>query len=197
MGIYDAMNRGLARARGEWVLFLNGGDFLYGSQTLECLSALLRDIQGPWTYGTLAVQMADKSWQLRSSKVNIAKAYWAKDWFPHPSIVARRSFLSEVGGYSISWKISADQEWALRLHSSYDCVPIPLTISCLTYGGLSASNSLWHRELEFCRIRHAHEKLLLRSKAVDQLATFALFLWRCVKLRMLGGSRKEPLRNCF
>ena len=196
-GMYDAMNRGFAKARGEWVLFLNGGDYFYENQTLERLSALLRDMDELWAYGGLELQMPDRSWQLRDSIVDVRKVYWARDWFPHPSIVAKRSLFEKVGGYTTSFGVSADQEWALRLHRSCGSVAVPFTVSCLTYGGMSASISLWNREREFRRIRCAHEEFLFRSGSLDQLATWVLFLWRCVKLRFLGGSSREPLRGCF
>lgn len=42
-GIYNAMNKGIAQARGEYCLFLNAGDSLYSHDTIESVLPLLGD----------------------------------------------------------------------------------------------------------------------------------------------------------
>ncbi len=42
-GIYDAMNKGLEAAKGEWIFFLGADDMLYDPLTIEDVSSQLRD----------------------------------------------------------------------------------------------------------------------------------------------------------
>jgi putative colanic acid biosynthesis glycosyltransferase len=50
-GIYDAMNKGLARASGEYVLFLNARDTFAGARVLESVAARLRQSEADFLYG--------------------------------------------------------------------------------------------------------------------------------------------------
>jgi putative colanic acid biosynthesis glycosyltransferase len=45
-GVYDAMNRGLRRARGRYVLFMNAGDRFAGPDSLACITDALRAAPG-------------------------------------------------------------------------------------------------------------------------------------------------------
>lgn len=43
-GIYNALNKGISRISGDWVIFLGAGDELYASDTLEVLSIILSGV---------------------------------------------------------------------------------------------------------------------------------------------------------
>ena len=44
-GIYDAMNKGLSKAKGQYILFLNGGDSLYDTNTLQDIVDRMNECQ--------------------------------------------------------------------------------------------------------------------------------------------------------
>lgn len=51
-GLYDAMNRAVARARGEYICFINSGDFLFDRNTLKSVATWLKKQPGmDWYYG--------------------------------------------------------------------------------------------------------------------------------------------------
>ena len=54
-GLYDAMNKGLAMATGDFVQFLNGGDHLHAPDTMEKLAALVTPQTGVLYGETLLV----------------------------------------------------------------------------------------------------------------------------------------------
>ena len=43
-GIYNALNKGISRASGDWLLFLGAGDELYANDTLDRLSKTLQQV---------------------------------------------------------------------------------------------------------------------------------------------------------
>lgn len=112
-GIYDAMNKGLALATGEYVLFLNSGDELYEDMTLEKVigSADNADIY----YGETKLINEEREvigdrrhktperfdWKSFKYGMNIC----------HQAIYIRRSLTSP---YDTQYKLSADIDWIIR-----------------------------------------------------------------------------------
>ena len=58
-GIYNAMNKGIAHARGEWLQFLNSGDWLYENTTLE--KVFSKEYDADVIYGNAIVQIDGKN----------------------------------------------------------------------------------------------------------------------------------------
>lgn len=112
-GIYDAMNKGLSLATGDYVLFMNSGDEIYAPDTVEKVfySALNADIY----YGE--TEMYNEDWQSLGQRRHKAPASFTwKDFrygmsISHQAIYIRRS-LTEP--YDLSYKLSSDIDWILK-----------------------------------------------------------------------------------
>ena len=118
-GIYDGMNKGLRRASGEFVGFLNADDVLADPEAIARMASLLeRSPQADALYADLVYVKADdlravvRHWH---SGV-FARASLRRGWMPpHPTFYLRRSRLADIGEFDIRLRIAADYDFMLRL----------------------------------------------------------------------------------
>ena len=111
-GIYDAMNKGLRLASGDWVLFLNAGDVLLPG----ALGALpLRETDADFLAGRAVVD-ENGSDRLIVPFGGAAPSHEALFLHPvsHQALFTRRETLLRAGGYDRSYRILADWAFALR-----------------------------------------------------------------------------------
>ena len=116
-GIYNAMNKGIGRARGEYLLFLNSGDSLVSPDVLERVSkAVEKEGMPPILYGNIIKLFPDGRKQ-RTSFINgkeiTLKVFYSLS-LPHPSSFIRRSLFDKYGLYDESLKIVSDWKWFLQ-----------------------------------------------------------------------------------
>jgi glycosyltransferase involved in cell wall biosynthesis len=113
-GIYDAMNKGLALATGDYVLFMNSGDEIYAAETVTEVfeSAPGADIY----YGE--TEMYDGQWNSLGQRRHRAPETFNWHSFKygmsisHQAIYVKRS-LAEP--YDLQYKYSADIDWIIRV----------------------------------------------------------------------------------
>jgi glycosyltransferase involved in cell wall biosynthesis len=112
-GIYDAMNKGLALASGEYILFMNSGDELYAADTVENVFASAPDAD--IYYGE--TEMYNEDWKsLGQRRHKAPETFSWKDFkygmsISHQAIYIRRS-LTEP--YDPQYKLSADIDWIIK-----------------------------------------------------------------------------------
>lgn len=113
-GIYDAMNKGLKRAGGDYVIFINAGDELANENVLaEMMSAC--DGSDVYYGDTLIVDSERRVLGKRRHsppRTLTWKSFQMGMLVSHQSILARRSICPE---YNLQYKISADIDWTIRL----------------------------------------------------------------------------------
>ena len=112
-GIYDAMNKGLKHATGDYILFLNAGDELFSKDTLSQIFALGdADVY----YGNTAV-IAESGKILGDRRLSPPEMLtWKSLKFgmcvSHQSFIAKRSLCEN---YDLKYLISADIDWVISV----------------------------------------------------------------------------------
>ncbi|MCA1745155.1 MAG: glycosyltransferase [Bacteroidales bacterium] len=117
-GIYDAMNKGLKRAKGDVVGFLHADDRFAHPQVLQDIMAVFEKKPIDALYGDLQyVTSFEPLNVLRHWKSGVYSPHLIKQgWMPpHPTVYFKRALLHQIGYFNTSFKIAADYDWLLRL----------------------------------------------------------------------------------
>lgn len=104
-GIYDAMNKGLGLASGEWISFQNDGDRL-----LKTPYDALREAIG--RYDIVAFSVDSEGGVIKPRK-GITLHF--RNTLPHQGLFYKRECLLSVNGYNLEYKILSDYDLNLRL----------------------------------------------------------------------------------
>lgn len=156
-GIYDAMNKGLADAEGDYVIFLNAGDTFHSTGTLSDIIRVIRDNDMPGVvYGQTDIVDGDDR-HLVGERHLRAPETLTLDSFKQGMVVCHQAFVALrriVSRYNLTYKYSADYEWCLRiLQHSRNNVYIPDVLVDYRRHGASTEHrlsSLWERYRIMC-----------------------------------------------
>lgn len=115
-GIYEAMNRGIALARGQYVIFLNSDDCYHNADGLAAaVKALEHDASCDFTFGPITpVGPHTRHSPHRNPEARLHK-FTVFCTIPHPSILYRRQLLLDMGGYDVRYRSAADYDLNLRI----------------------------------------------------------------------------------
>jgi glycosyltransferase involved in cell wall biosynthesis len=111
-GIYDAMNKAVRLARGEWVYFLNAGDRLADEKTLADLVAAARPQDGV-VYGDVVYFGDHGERRKRFDWVTPGNLVYGD--LCHQAAIARRRYFTEVGPFDLAYRWNADFDWLLKV----------------------------------------------------------------------------------
>ena len=140
-GLYDAMNKGLSLATGEYVWFLNAGDEVHDGQVLSRLFHAFESQADVYYSDALFVRDNGEAVGLRSEVTPHAlpkKIHW-RDFalgmkISHQAFVARREL---APAYDVT-NLSADIDWEIEcLKSSKKTECLPFVLCRYLVGGLS------------------------------------------------------------
>lgn len=119
-GIYDGMNKGIARATGDIVGIINADDY-YTPGALDRVAAAMADRSVDYVYSSVLLMEPDGSPREIEQPHDPRKKRWdGRDWrfytpFPHPTLFVRRSVYQELGVFDLRYPIAADHELMARL----------------------------------------------------------------------------------
>ncbi len=116
-GIYDAINKGIARATGEVIGLMHSDDYFASDTVLEKIAQAFGDSAIDGVYGDLDYVLAsDTDCVIRHWKSGeVTRAKLKRGWMPpHPTVYLRRSVFERFGVYDTGYSISADYDAMLR-----------------------------------------------------------------------------------
>lgn len=114
-GIYDAMNRGLEKARGEYVIFMNAGDTFHAEDTLAMYAAASGEADIIYGQTVLVKGAAERvpagPRHLTAPAVLTAESFRNGMLVCHQAMAVRRAIAPM---YDLTYRLSADFDWVIR-----------------------------------------------------------------------------------
>jgi len=204
-GIYNAWNKGLARAKGEWICFLGADDYFWDAQVLERMAAQMEKLPPDIrvVYGQIMMVNSDGTslYPVGEPWEKIKGRFRQVMCIPHPGAMHRRGLFGQHGQFDESFHIAGDYELLLRELKVADAFFISdLVTVAMRQGGISSTpaNSLLQlREVRRAQRLHGqyfpgrfwlmammrvYIRLLLWNTLGERMARKALDLGR----RMMG-----------
>ena len=189
-GIGDAFNKGIKCASGDWILFLNAGDYFFENNVLQKMVPVLdrQDKTVDIVYGkVLYINSSNKVLKVAGNK-NYKKLIKWEMPFPHQATFQRRTLFDIYGLFDTSYKIAVDYEFMIRI-PNIKAVFVPVVVSNMLAGGVSMSNTTSalneSRRAHFCHYRDSSLSIWMHYTFI-QLRIRVMFA-----LRKLFGKRLD------
>ncbi len=142
-GLYDAMNKAIDIATGEYLIFLNAGDAFHSPDTLQKIADVIMNHDFPGiVYGQTQLVNANRQ-RIGDRHLSAPEELTLKS-FAEGMLVCHQAFIALrriTGHYDLRYRFSADYEWCIRcLQHSRNNVYIPHTIIDYLSEGLTTAN---------------------------------------------------------
>lgn len=189
-GIYDAMNKGVAMAMGEWVIFMNSGDWFYELTTVEDVFSNFDTTDAEIIYGNTLKRSVDKS---RIDIPSKPSTFW-RNLVVHQSIFSRRT-LNLKYPFDLQFKVAADFDFIFKIfYFKHKAVYIDTIISSFDMTGFSKDNRyIGFREDRRIALKYSGNRMLgyivfiyyvyvhSRGKGIDLIRHYSPSLFNSLK----------------
>ncbi|SDL31982.1 Glycosyltransferase involved in cell wall bisynthesis [Catalinimonas alkaloidigena] len=166
-GIYDAMNKGIAKASGHWINFMNSGDTFCSSQVLESI---------PWgEYESYAIIYGNSMYKGNNDHIRLPLPLKALEYGimmgNHQSMFFNKRILQKQLTYDTKYKIYADYELVNRIYQTkrYGFKYIDTLVAVYEGNGISTQRSARVRKEKYRLIFNNYGYIRAISCFVDRI----------------------------
>ena len=179
-GLYDAMNKGIQLAKGNYIIFLNAGDVFYEEDTLTNIAEQLKDKPLPGViYGDTDIVDEEGNFIRKRRLAPPEKLSWKS--FKQGMLVCHQSFYARTDiakqvPYNLHYRYSADVDWCIRIMKEAEKQGLVLwnthkTLCSYLEGGMTEKS---HRA-------SLKERFMVMSDHYGMLTTILQHLWFVVR----------------
>jgi glycosyltransferase involved in cell wall biosynthesis len=180
-GIYPAMQRGAALATGEYLLFCNAGDLIFGVNYLSRAVDLLAQDNGAWGFGPIIelTQRNTFAWVTANTKANPSSIIARRDFVPFPSFIVKRDLFERIGGFTNKYKIAGDFELICKVAQQHTPLIFTEPLALFAAGGISYTQAdlAWKEEVSI-------RKEMLKHDHLDSINEVVRFRLRIAKWKL-------------
>ena len=170
-GIYDAMNKGLQRATGAWIQFLNAGDTYCEESTLIRVNEQLDRTDRKWAFG--AVRNIDESGRAKgfqsASPFTVAGLAFGNLTVPHQATFMSSDLVRRIGRFRTDAGTAADQEFILRAARLGEPEEIIWPLVDFRLGGAGMGHGVGHLTRSMHRFRRESRQWQSGSRITDSI----------------------------
>lgn len=160
-GIYDAMNKGIKLASGEWIWFINSDDYITEGLIDTILTTVKKYPNAGCVYGNMEyVRIINGKCYMEVKNAPDSLTGLKNEMIiGHPSTVCKAEVIKYLGGFDCNFKIAADWDLLLRIYNAgYQMIHVDKTLSRFYCGGASSKNH--NRERHLVRKKNHSYKLI-------------------------------------
>ena len=155
-GMYEAINKGIRMATGDYIGLVHSDDFLYSSHTISDIAKRLKETRADFLYGDGLFVNPENTDKVVRKWIGGTYRLWKvrHGWLPlHPTCYIRREVMEKLGGYDESYMIAADTDLLVRylLDNHVKTDYLKKYIVRMRMGGMSTDNSrrakMWKEDI--------------------------------------------------
>lgn len=141
-GIYDAMNQGIDIAKGDYIMFLNSGDYLLESDSLEKLFRVKLNVDVVYADAKRTNQTT-KEIEVYKQPEKLTPLFFYRYSLCHQSMLFKRTLFEKYGKYREDLKVVSDWAYNIKLFLAKDITWKHVSIPIVYYdnSGLSSTNT--------------------------------------------------------
>jgi glycosyltransferase involved in cell wall biosynthesis len=150
-GIYDAMNKGIFASTGDWIIFVNSGDYFVHSEVLSAIDSFLRSQVEDILSGLVKVVDERGKWlgYRHPYKSSINSQIKNGNTIAHQATFVRRAVFEKIGVFNTKYKIQGDYDFWLRcFDAGVGIKRISNDICCFRIAGLSSSREAYRNSIK-------------------------------------------------
>jgi glycosyltransferase involved in cell wall biosynthesis len=160
-GVYDAMNKGIDLAQGEWVYFLGSDDSLHDDKVFEDVVAITKKEPVDIIYGDAIVLSNNQRF---GGEFDILRIQTENN-LCHQTIFYRKSIFERIGKYNLKYKVAADWDMNIRCFRHPEIRTLYIDRIIVFFNNLTGISSLPHDDPFYDQVPVPFIRQMVNSRA--------------------------------